>query len=201
MEYRNRYGDYGYRRKTTKRTRHARRLPLVLLTLVLVALLGVGTTLAFLSTGTEKVQNIFTPGKVACEVTEVFDNNVKTDAAVKNTGNTEAYIRAAVVVTWVREDGSVCAQRPVEATDYTINFNTAEWAQGDDGYWYFKSPVAPQGSTKALIAECKPTEAPNAPTGCHLSVEIVASAIQASPASVVEGNWNVKVTGSEVTPQ
>lgn len=66
---------------------------------------------------------------------------------------------------------------------------------------YFKSPVAPQGSTKALIAECKPTETPNAPAGCRLSVEIVASAIQASPASVVEDNWNVKVTGSEVTPQ
>ena len=66
---------------------------------------------------------------------------------------------------------------------------------------YFKSPVAPQGSTKALIAECKPTETPNVPAGCRLSVEIVASAIQASPASVVEDNWNVKVTGSEVTPQ
>lgn len=202
MEYKNRYGDYGYRRKHTKRTHRARRLTLALTALLLVALLGVGTTLAFLSTGTQEAENVFTPGKVSCKVEEMFDGTVKTDVAVANTGNTDAYIRAAVVATWVRTDGDgnreVSAKTPTDA-DYSISFNETDWTQGTDGYWYCKKPVAAGASTAALIQECEQTT--KGPDGCVLSVEIIASAVQASPTSVVTEQWNVTVNGSEVKPQ
>lgn len=204
MEYKNRYGDYGYRRKHTKRTHRARRLTLALTVLLLVALLGAGTTLAFLSTGTQEAENVFTPGKVSCEVKETFDGKVKTDVAVTNTGNTDAYIRAAVVATWVKinEDGSreVSAKAPLAGTDYAIVWNETDWTQGADGYWYCKKPVAAGASTAALIQRC--TQTADGPDGYVLSVEIVASAVQASPTTVVAEQWNVTVNdGSEVTPK
>lgn len=202
MEYKNRYGDYGYRRKHTKRTHRARRLTLALTVLLLVALLGAGTTLAFLSTGTQEAENVFTPGEVTCEVEENFDGTVKTNVAVTNTGNTDAYIRAAVVATWVRTDGGsreVLAKKPVEGTDYSISFNETDWTQGTDGYWYCKKPVAAGASSAVLIQRCEQTA--EGPDGCVLSVEIIASAVQASPTSVVEQQWNVTVNGSEVKPQ
>lgn len=202
MEYKNRYGDYGYRRKHTKRTHRTRRLTLALTALLLVALLGVGTTLAFLSTGTQEAENVFTPGKVSCDVKETFDGKVKTDVAVTNTGNTDAYIRVAVVTTWVKSNGGsreVLAKKPVAGTDYSISLNETDWTQGADGYWYCKKPVAAGASTAVLIQRCEQTAV--GPDGCVLSVEIIASAVQASPTSVVAQQWNVTVDGSEVKPQ
>ena len=60
---------------------------------------AVAATVSFIIDTTNPVENVMTPSKVACQVTETFENDVKTNVAVKNTGDTEAYIRAAIVVT------------------------------------------------------------------------------------------------------
>ena len=156
---------------------------LVCLTLVVTA--AVGVTLAYIFTQTNPVENTFKPSKVSCEVVETFTNNVKSDVMIKNTGDTSAYIRVAVVVTWKNEKGNVWAQAPVEE-DYSITWNlTANgWVKGIDGYYYYTDPVAPGDSTGILITEAKLKEGYTAPVGTdgtqyYLSIEIVASAIQA----------------------
>ena len=186
-----------------QQVRHPKRLALLLVSLLLVLGVAVGGTVAFISTRTADKMNTFTPSKVTCEVTETFKNNVKSDVAIKNTGDTVAFIRAAVNVTWMSNkdaaDQTVSAKVPVKDTDYSISFADNNWIQGADGYWYYKLPVNPGDSTEVLINECKQQESAVVPDGCHLSVEIVASAIQSVPETVVESSWNVTVENGMIT--
>ncbi len=184
-----------------------KRLTILLVSLLSVIAITVGITLAYVFSNTDPVENEFEPSKVACAVvengfdTENTDNTVNTDATktnvqIKNTGDTDAYIRVAVVVTWKRADGTVWAQQP-EAEDYSIDwsFDDAEnptWVKGEDGYYYYKNPVAADTLTDILIKEAKVLKA--APEdGYQLSIEIVASAIQAKPTDVVTSRWGVAV--------
>ena len=202
--------DGKYLQSEHKQLRRPKRLATLLVSLLLVLGVAVGGTVAFLSTRTDSKENTFTPSKVTCEVTETFENNVKSRVAVQNTGDTTAFIRAAINVTWMKNeeagteydaaDQTVSAKIPVEGTDYSITFaKNTNWIQGADGYYYYQLPVDPQGSTGELIKECKLLNNASVPDGYHLSVEIVASAIQSAPYSVVQSMWHVTVEDGRIT--
>lgn len=160
----------------------------VALAALLVLVLGiVGTTLAWLTDTTTDLTNTFEYAKVSCSVEETFENNVKSDVKVKNTGNTNAYIRATYVVTWQDDNGNVSGQ-PVQNTDYTISLNTNDWV-AKDGYYYYKNVVPAGELTNNLINSCKVEDGVTPPTGYHLCVEILATAIQSQPASAVNDAW------------
>ena len=173
----------------------------VLITSVaLLLLVAVGTTLAYVFTKTDPVENRFDPSKVSCAVVEVVEKgdssentaNVvqtgksKTNVQIKNTGDTDAYIRAAVVVNWMNEDGTrAWATKPVQGADYSISYNLNDngWVDGGDGYYYYTQPVARDQLTDILITGATQLTA-KGPVGTdntqyYLSIEIVASAIQA----------------------
>lgn len=152
-----------------------------LVLLVCVALLltcAVGSTVAYLKDGTKTVTNTFDPAEVDIEIEETFDGNVKSDVKIKNVKNIDAYIRAAVIVTWQDDDGKVYATAPVAGTDYTITWKKDGWEAGTDGFYYYTSPVAPGASTGVLFTACQPV-AGKAPEGYTLHVEILAQGIQA----------------------
>ena len=211
-----------YLQSEHKQLRRPKRLATLLVSLLLVLGVAVGGTVAFLSTRTDSKENTFTPSKVTCEVTETFKNNVKSNVAVKNTGDTTAFIRAAINVTWMKDaeagteydaaNQTVSAKVPGKDTDYSIKLaDNTNWIRGADGYYYYKLPVDPQVSTGVLIEECKLQNNASVPDGYHLSVEIVASAIQSVPEAAVKAAWgenfsinadgslNVPANGSEVT--
>lgn len=169
-----------------------------LIALLLIAMLGAGATLAYLWVGTEAAENVFQPGNVSCEVYETFQNQVKQNVGVQNTGNAPAYIRVAINVTWMKSgnpsDQTVSAQKPQKDTDYTIEFaHDNGWIPGADGYWYYTQPIDPGAKTSPLIRECKQTPGAQIADGYSLSVEILASAIQAAPKTAVEDAWNVTI--------
>ena len=174
------------------------RTALVLAAVVLVLGAAIGGTVAWLAANTPGLTNTFTPGEVKCTVEETFANGVKRNVKIKNTGNTDAYIRAKVVVTWKDRDGNVYGgATPAEGTDYTISYRTSGWRQVGD-YWYCTQPVAPDGLTPELISEAKPVDG-KAPAGYALSIEILAEAIQSSPASAVQEAWGVTIANGSVT--
>lgn len=196
--------DGKYLQSEHKQLRRPKRLATLLVSLLLVLGVAVGGTVAFLSTRTDSKENTFTPSEVTCEVTETFNNNVKSQVAVKNTGDTTAFIRAAINVTWMSNQDAanqtVSAKVPVKDKDYSITFaKNTNWIKGADGYYYYKLPVDPQGSTGELIKECKRLNNASVPDGYHLSVEIVASAIQSAPYSVVQSMWHVTVEDGKIT--
>lgn len=175
-----------------------KKVSLLLVSLVLIAAIAVGSTVAFIATSTNSITNTFNPANVTIDIDEKFENGVKTDVQVKNTGNTDAFIRAQIVVTWKDTNGNVSATKPVLGTDYTMTLNEADWFQGTDGFYYCTKSVAPNGgSTPVLIEKCEKTGTP--PDGYDLSVEIIASGIQSTPASAVEEAWKVVSVSNDGT--
>ena len=166
--------------------------------LILLLMISVGGTIAFVVTHTSEIRNTFTESVVKCEVDETFKNNVKSNVSIKNTGDTTAYIRAFVNVTWMNESGQVASVSPKENTDYEIIYSTSGWIKGSDGYWYYSLPVQPNDKTAVLINSCQLLETASAPYGYYLSVEIVCSAIQSTPVSVVRDIWHVQLRENEI---
>ena len=165
--------------------------------LILLLMISVGGTIAFVVTHTSEIRNTFTESVVKCEVDETFKDNVKSNVSIKNTGDTTAYIRAFVNVTWMNESGQVASVSP-KSTDYMIEYSTSGWLKGSDGYYYYSLPVQPNDKTAVLINSCRLLETASAPDGYYLSVEIVCSAIQSTPVSVVSNIWHVQLSGSEI---
>ena len=167
------------------------RTAVLLIAIILLISTAVGSTVAFLATKTEPVENSFEYANVSCTVTQ----NCDTDGSivqVKNTGTISAYIRAAVVANWIDVDGNIAASVP-EGYSYDLTCSSGSWAQGKDGFFYYLLPVAPGASTEGNLLTCMVTcsETPE----YTLSVEVLAEAIQSTPASAVNEAWNVAVDG------
>lgn len=173
---------------------------IILLCAVLICAVTVGTTLAFIFAKAPPVVNEFEPVFVSCSVEEGFVNNVKSNVRVRNTGDISAYIRACVVICWVSEtDGSINGASPVKDRDYLITYSDS-WTQGSDGFYYFTSPVAAGDATDILIYDARPAEDADIPEGYKLSVQIVASAIQAQPAEAVSSAWGATISNGQLIP-
>lgn len=184
------------------RHRHSKSFWILLVSVVLLVTLTIGSTFAYLQKKTQTVTNTFEESRVASEVIETFAANhkSKTNVGVKNTGNTDAYIRAEVIINWMAEDGSVLAQAPVAGTDYTITMsNSQKWFPAGN-YYYYSDTVKGGTTTDDLISSitCNSTKTVNN-VKYYLSVEILSSAIQANPTTVVTEYWkDIKITNDKL---
>ena len=172
------------------------RTAVLLLAIILLISTAVGTTVAFLTTKTEPVENTFEYAKVSCEVTEAFetdafDTNARRCVQVRNTGTIDAYIRAIYVVNWVDAQGNIVAFDP-EGYSYSLTENPDnKWTKIGD-YYYYLTPVAPNDSTPGSLLTCTATYPDN--PEYTLSVEILAEAIQSTPENAVTDAWGVTVS-------
>lgn len=152
--------------------------PVALVAILVLLCCTVAGTVAFLVTKTGPVTNTFTPASVTTQVEEKFDGTTKSDVQIKNTGNIDAYIRAAVIINWADANGNVSAT-PVKDGDYVIKYDSSNTWKKIGDYWYYTKPVAADSLTeKALIESCAPV-AGKAPEGYNLQVTILADGIQA----------------------
>lgn len=168
------------------------RTAVLLIAVILLISTAVGSTVAFLATKTEPVENSFEYANVSCKVTQ----NCDTDGSivqVKNTGTISAYIRAAVVANWMDVDGNIAASVPEEYS-YDLTCSSGSWTQDKDGFFYYLLPVAPGALTEGSLLTCTVT-CPEDPE-YTLSVEVLAEAIQSTPASAVDEAWSAAVDGS-----
>lgn len=148
----------------------------LLVSFLLILSFTVGGTLAYLIEELGTFGTTFVPGSVECEIAEKADGYT-----VKNCGNTNVYIRAALVLNWTK-NGNVYGFRPITAADYEI---IADGWREVDGYLVCEKPVEPGRSTPAVAVVMK-TEAPEE---CELKIEFLAEAIQSEPASVAAEAW------------
>lgn len=170
---------------------------LAILFIAVVMLIGavVGSTVAFLVTQTDPVENKFTYASVSCTVSESFNGTTKEKVQIQNTGTTDAYIRATYVVNWLNKDGSIA---PVpqgtipNGYELSISENPDKaWTKGTDGYFYYLTPVAPGGLTDGSLVNCTVTYPQGVEPEYILSVEILATAVQSTPAKAVREAWGV----------
>ena len=180
-----------FRKRSTKK----RNKMTLLVSLIVLFTIIVGGTIAYIYTKTGDVKNTFTPSKVSCEIVEIFDYITKSDVKIKNTGDTEAYIRARIVVNWIDDNNNISAIKPVLGVDYSLTLSADNtWIKNGD-YYYYKSPVAIGQSTSVLIEECKKLPESTEKEGYYLSVEILAEAIQSNALENGDGSWTIKSVG------
>lgn len=195
--------------KHLKKHRPGRAKALLLIASLAVLLTAtVGSTAAWLVSKPAAVENNFVPGKVACQVLEKFGTEsgayVKRNVRVKNTGNTDAYIRVLLVFTWKDDAGNIFSNKPQEGKDYQIVMDDlTDWImqKSDAGvYFYYKKPVAPDAETGKLIDSLRQIAGVTGPENgkYKLSVDILADAVQADPPQAVEESWGVAVENDEI---
>ena len=170
---------------------------LAILFIAVVMLIGavVGSTVAFLVTKTAPVENKFTYASVSCTVSESFNGTTKEKVQIQNTGTTDAYIRATYVVSWLNKDGSIApVPQGTTPNGYTLSISENPdnaWTKGTDGYFYYLTPVAPGGLTDGSLVNCTVTYPQGVEPEYILSVEILATAVQSTPAKAVQEAWGV----------
>ena len=175
--------------RQTRRRRNSIKSSALLISILLLINVTLCGTIAYLAVSDTPLVNEFKPSVVTTSVSETFKDGVKSGVNISNTGNTSAWIRAAVVVTWKNASGEVYGQAPVAGTDYTNWTPGTAWVKGTDGFYYYTKPVAAKSSPEdALIATIGPL-GPAPETGYFLTVEIIGSGIQSKPAKVFNDNW------------
>jgi hypothetical protein len=172
-----------------------------LLLSLLILLASAGATVAYIVLRTDRADNTFTPVTVDSTPVATAQGGI----AVSNNGEIAAYLRAAVVVTWVSVDAEGNTSNahhinaPMEGRDYSMGYDASgSWQKGSDGFWYYKTPVDAGGVTVDLITSMIRMTDP--PEGYALSVEVVTTGIQAMPTDAVEQAWGVSVNGTALTP-
>ena len=85
------------------------------------------------------------------------------------------------------KDGNIVSSVPGDY-DYQLELNIGNnWIPGTDGFYYYKEPVAPDASTAGSLLTCKAVYPTN--PEYTLSVEILATAIQSTPANAARNAW------------
>ena len=161
-------------------SRESKKSLTALIALILIICLAVGGTVAFIVTQTQAVKNTFTPADVKVDIQEDFDGSVKKNVNVKNTGDTDAYIRVKLVTYMADSEGNPIAENA--SIPYFVPGSDWFHCESDDTYYYGK-PVAPGDKTSDLIGS----------DGIMLIngqvVEVLAEGIQSVPVNAVEEAW------------
>jgi hypothetical protein len=165
------------------------------LTMVLTVAV-VGTMVAYIITKTDDIKNFFTPP--ALDI--VLDGSEIDGNIIQNNGDIPVYVRAVVVFNWATTDENgnsvILSTAPVEGTDYTVTYDTADWVQGSDGFWYYKKPLAAKNETGSSVSPLISSVTQKTIKDDHvLQIQVISSAIQAIPADAVVESWSSAVTG------
>lgn len=186
----------GAKTRALQRKKHHRgRLTAMLIAMAILMALAIGGTVAWLIAKDGPITNTFLSSKVSCEVNENFDGTVKSKVNVTNTGDTEAYIRVKLVTYRTNDQG-----RHIGGTAVLPAFTPgANWVEYG-GYYYYTLPVA-AGEKPAvdLIDSITLTGTYRDADGGHQSVDVMAEAIQSSPAQAAGEAWGVSISPGSVT--
>ena len=194
------HGKYEAQHLQHRRKRRSKKTGTLFLSLLLVATMMVGGTLAYLFTNTEPVENIFTPSYVSCSVTESFDGTTKRNVNVTNTGNIDAYIRVKLVTYRVNKDNQhIGGEAPLPS--FTLGAN---WVKYGD-YYYYTKPVAPNQKPETNLTDSMMLTSSYADAdGGKQAIDVMAEAIQSVPEAAVRDAWgagfSIDTDGSLIVP-
>lgn len=168
---------------------------MMLVSLLLLATMMVGGTLAYLFTKTDPVNNQFTPSYVDCTVTESFNGTTKKNVNVRNDGDINAYIRVKLVTYRVNDQGQHIGGL-AEVPSFTPGTGWVKY----DGYYYYTQPVAPKDQpANSLIDSITLTSQYSDSDGGKQVIEVMAEAIQSVPAEAIGSSWGVSIAPDSVT--
>lgn len=159
------------------------------LALCCLAVLATGTLAYF--TAEETAQNVITMGSLKMELVELDEEGkpwtnvenivpgmeVTKEAFVQNTGTVDFYTRVKITKTFVPAQGE---EKPELNTKLVrLDINEKYWEPGNDGFYYYKKPVAPGEETKPLFTTVTfSTEMGNEYQNVKVKIDLDAQAVQ-----------------------
>ena len=165
------------------------------LVIALIATITFGTIAWF--SASDSTRNTITAEFLGISVTEVDGQNqpwvnpeepvapgaeLDYTAAVEYNANIEAFIRVKVTPSFDSEDLGLSV--------IDVNYNTADWTCGDDGYWYYHTAVKGEGATEPLFEGFAfSEEAGNDYQGATFTISVEAEAIQAANGAPQAAGW------------
>lgn len=130
-----------------------KRMIQVLLSVLLVALIVVGGTAAYLVASDSPVVNRFSLIDVDTDIEEPDSGDpIEKTPKVKNEGDSTVFVRAKVIVASAPGESD-----PVSESDITINYNKktddkqGKWEQNNDGWYYYSRPLEKDDETVPLF--------------------------------------------------
>lgn len=194
--------------RTVKMGRTHKRHTLLFISLVLLLMVAIGGTVAYLQDSSGKVENTFTPAKVTVHIDETKEENIKYDIRVTNATATSTdaipvYVRAKLVIYWTDViDGTERVIPKPAGDDYSVVVPApvGTWFRVGDTY-YYPSVVEPGSSTCEMVLRNNPITVnipENSSVKCYIDVH--AEAIQAEPETAVREAWpDVTVVDGKLT--
>ena len=187
--------------------------------ILLVAAVLTTAVNAFMINRSQTFYNKFVPASVKCEIEEQFSDSTvtstKSSIQVKNTGNTDAYIRVRLVFHWEDSKGNVVGKnmdlsesiKDFSSEGFDSYFKSEDWVIDGDNYtYYYKEPVAPEGFTSELLnkditmgpyVHTVQIDSKTTVTYYYYPViEVLAEAVQSNPAEAVTEAWPVTLDSS-----
>lgn len=180
-------------KKIARKPLFGRRGWILAMSLLLIMGIGVGGTVAYLMTNTREVVNEFVPGEVEGKVEEDFDNSKKTSITVKNTGNTECFVRLMLIPYWVDEDGNQKLGLAAWKPNFTINDSWFTDTVEGVTFYYYMLPVDPEKSTANLIGSNSKIELAVDEDGNRQVLEVFAQCVQSTPKQAVADLWGEQI--------
>ena len=119
----------------------------IAVSLAFILSLTIGGSLAWLKAETPALTNSFNAACGGTDITEEITGTEKTSVRVINKGTVPSYVRAAVTINCIDEEGKVLSSQT-----QAIKYNEAYW-QYLDGFYYYRGVVEPNGETENLLAE------------------------------------------------
>lgn len=148
------------------------RKPIVktLLSILLVAVVLVGGTLAYLMASDSPVLNTFKLAEVKTDIDEPTTGTDATKSAwVANTGESAVYVRAKVLIS--SGDAGVTEDK------FSFTYNTEYWEAGDNDFYYYKGILQPEADTPALFTGVTVSE--DVPKEATFSVDVYQESVLA----------------------
>ena len=181
---------------------------LILIVGLTVVIASISVSVAYMLTRSDILTNIFVPAKVSCEVVEEGTGTSQTSVMVKNTGDTDVYVRVRVVTYWKDSKGNPVALTSPEngfgTTPATWKYNEADWIYDKENQtFYYKASVKEGQTTAELLTSAIPLEVieeageGNVKFTYHQVVEFIAEVIQSSPDDAVKEAWGVTLDGND----
>ena len=173
-------------RSVQKRIRPNGRLTAMVIATVMLLVLAIGGTVAWLTDTSPAVVNTFTPSQVSCKVEEDFNDQtgVKSKVQVKNTSDIPAFIRVKLVTYRTNGKG-----QHIGGTAELPVFNPGSGWVEHNGYYYYTQPVQPQNFTGILIDEIRLQDPYMDADGGRQAIDVMAEAIQSVPEAAVKEAW------------
>lgn len=175
--------------------KHKKLLTISLCTVLAASITAVGVT-AYLTSKPAKAVNTMNIATTSTTIEEKFDGTVKSNVKIKNDGTMSVFIRVKLVPTWQDKNGNPAAKKAA-LSDLKItwgdNFKD-NWIDGSNGYYYYKSKVAPNTETAELIKEAVIADSSKPQLkNYELNLNVLAESIQGDPKEAVKNAWGYNV--------